>query len=52
VLIAVDHDPNGAGEAAAREAGQRWLSEDREVRLAMPAGLGDWNDILREKCHT
>jgi hypothetical protein len=51
VLIAVDHDRNGAGEAAARDAGQRWLLEDREVRLAMPTGLGDWNDVLRRKCN-
>jgi hypothetical protein len=50
VLIAVDHDSNGAGEAAARDAGQRWLLENREVRLAMPTGLGDWNDVLRGKC--
>ena len=46
VLIAVDHDEHGKGEAAAREAGQRWVSEAREVRLAIPAAPGDWNDIL------
>jgi hypothetical protein len=51
VLIAVDHDRNGAGEAAAREAGRRWLSERREVRLAMPQAFGDWNDVLRGSCH-
>jgi hypothetical protein len=50
VLIAVDHDKNGTGEAAAREAGHRWLLEDREVRLARPPGFGDWNDVLRGKC--
>jgi len=50
VLIAVDHDRNKAGECAAREAGQRWLHEGREVRLAMPAGFGDWNDVLQGKC--
>jgi hypothetical protein len=48
-LIAVDHDRNGAGEAAARDAAQRWLAEGREVRLAMPAGFGDWNDVVRGK---
>jgi hypothetical protein len=47
VLIAVDHDRNGAGEAAARDAGQRWLAEGREVRLPMPAEFGDWNDVVR-----
>jgi hypothetical protein len=51
VLIAVDHDVHGKGEAAAREAGQRWLLESREIRLAMPTGLGDWNDVLRGKCN-
>jgi hypothetical protein len=51
VLIAVDHDTHGKGEAAAREAGRRWLAEGREVRLAMPTGLGDWNDAVRGKCH-
>jgi putative DNA primase/helicase len=46
VLIAVDHDRNGAGERAARVAGQRWVAEGREVRLAMPREFGDWNDVL------
>jgi putative DNA primase/helicase len=50
VLIGVDHDRNGAGEWAARKAGQRWLDEGREVRLAIPTGFGDWNDVLRGKC--
>ena len=47
VLIAVDRDLNGAGEAAARDAGQRWILEGREVRLAVPPGLGDFNDIVQ-----
>jgi putative DNA primase/helicase len=47
VLIAVDRDANGAGEAAARDGGRRWILEDREVRLAMPPGLGDFNDIVQ-----
>ena len=51
VLIAVDHDEHGKGEAAAREAGQRWVSEQREVRLAMPMGIGDWNDVLGGRCN-
>lgn len=50
ILVAVDHDANGAGECAARAAGARWLSEGREVRLAMPRGFGDWNDVLQGKC--
>jgi hypothetical protein len=51
VLIAVDHDRHGKGEAAAREAGERWLAEGREVRLAIPSAPGDWNDVLRGACH-
>jgi hypothetical protein len=48
VLIAADHDRNGAGEAAARAAGARWLAEGRQVAMAMPARRGDdWNDVLR-----
>jgi putative DNA primase/helicase len=47
VLIAVDHDHTAAGEAAARDAAARWISERREVRLAIPARRGDWNDFLR-----
>lgn len=40
ILIAVDHDRNGAGERAARAAGQRWVAEGRCVWLAMPKGFG------------
>ena len=50
VLIAVDHDPHGKGEAAAREGSGRWLVEGREVRLAIPAASGDWNDVLKDSC--
>ena len=51
VLIAVDHDPHGKGEAAAREAGERWVRQGRKVRLATPSAPGDWNDVLRGTCH-
>jgi hypothetical protein len=50
VLIAVDHDTHGKGEAEARDTGRRWLAEGREVRLAIPSAPGDWNDVLRGKC--
>ena len=46
--LIVDHDPNGAGERAAREAEARWLSVGREVRLLQPDQLGDLNDVLKE----
>ena len=52
VLVAVDHDRGGAGEAAARDAAARWISEGREVRLAIPARRGDdWNDVLRGRAN-
>lgn len=52
ILIAVDNDRNGAGERAAREAGQRWFREGRRVHLAIPSKVGsDWNDVVRERCH-
>jgi putative DNA primase/helicase len=47
VIILADHDENGAGEAAARAAADRWLSEGRRVRIAMPPEPGsDFNDLL------
>jgi hypothetical protein len=51
VLIAVDHDRNGAGERAARAAAQRWVGEGRRVWLAKPRAFGDWNDVLRGNCN-
>jgi hypothetical protein len=51
VLIAVDHDRHGKGEAAAREAGDRWVRDGREVRLAIPSAPGDWNDVLKRTSH-
>lgn len=48
VLIAVDNDRNGAGQRAAHAAGQRWIAEGRQVRLAIPPEVGmDWNDVLQ-----
>ena len=49
IQIAVDRDANGCGEAAARAAALRWLSEGRRVQLVIPDRLGaDANDLLRE----
>jgi hypothetical protein len=48
ILLCVDHDENGAGQAAARDAAQQFLHEDRRVRLALPPIAGtDFNDMLR-----
>jgi phage/plasmid primase-like uncharacterized protein len=49
IIIYADHDHQGRGAHAAREAGQRWASEGRRVRLIMPTRPGsDFNDLLRE----
>lgn len=45
VVIAVDPDP--PGEAAAREAADRWRRAGLVVQLARPTGRGDFNDLLR-----
>jgi putative DNA primase/helicase len=50
VLIAADNDANGTGEKAARDAADRWLSEGRRVRIAMPPEREtDFNDMLSGK---
>jgi putative DNA primase/helicase len=36
VLICADNDANGVGQRAAADAAQRWLTEGRRVRIAMP----------------
>jgi putative DNA primase/helicase len=47
VIILADHDVSGAGERAARIAAQRWLTEGRRVKIAMPREIGcDFNDLL------
>lgn len=47
VVIAVDPDP--PGEAAAREAADRWRRAGLDVRLARPTAPGDFNDALRAR---
>jgi hypothetical protein len=47
LTILADHDANGAGEKAAREAGARWRAVGREVRVYRTAAPGDINDIAR-----
>jgi hypothetical protein len=47
IVICADHDENGVGERAARDAATRWLAEGRRVRVAKPPELGsDFNDVL------
>jgi phage/plasmid primase-like uncharacterized protein len=47
VVIAVD--PDDAGRKAARDAWIRWRGEGRTVRVALPDGAGDFNDLLRKR---
>jgi putative DNA primase/helicase len=44
LTIVVDNDPNGAGQAAAREVAGRWLEAGREVWTVTPEEPGDLAD--------
>jgi hypothetical protein len=47
LTIIVDHDANGAGQAAASECFDRWTEAGREVWNVLPNGVGvDMNDIV------
>jgi phage/plasmid primase-like uncharacterized protein len=47
--VVVAADPDAAGRKAARDAWIRWIAEGREVRVALPDGAGDFNDLLRNR---
>jgi len=50
VLICADNDANGVGQRAAADAAQRWLTEGRRVRIAMPPESDtDMADVLVER---
>lgn len=52
VIVAADHDPNGAGERAARDLAGRLRTDGVTVRLAMPEAIGaDWADVLAGVAH-
>jgi len=46
VIILADRDPSGRGQKAAEKAASRWSKEGRKVRIAIPKGYGDFNDLL------
>jgi hypothetical protein len=47
VVIAADNDENGVGQRAALSAQERWMAEDRSVRIILPPNEGDdFNDVL------
>jgi hypothetical protein len=47
--VVIAADPDGPGRRAARDAWIRWRAEGREVRVALPDGSGDFNDLLRDR---
>jgi putative DNA primase/helicase len=49
--VVIAADPDEAGRQAARDAWTRWTAEGREVRVAVPNGAGDFNDLLRGEVH-
>jgi hypothetical protein len=46
--IVCDHDPNGAGEDAAREVERRWRAAGRQVSILRSERNGDLNDMVRK----
>ena len=46
--IVCDHDPNGAGEYAAREVERRWRAAGRQVSILRSERQGDLNDMVRK----
>ena len=46
IIILADRDHSGRGEEAATKAAIRWTKEGRKVRVAIPQGFGDFNDLL------
>lgn len=48
LTLFADHDPNGAGLRAAREAEARWLEAGRETHVYQREITGDFNDAFRE----
>jgi putative DNA primase/helicase len=47
--IVIAADPDDAGRGAARAAWFRWCAEGREVKIAVPDGTGDFNDLVCEE---
>ena len=45
--VVVCSDPDPVGQRAAEVAAERWISEGRSVRVAVPPIGMDYNDVLR-----
>jgi len=50
--VVIAADPDGPGRRAAAKAARRWTAEGRRVRVALPDGPGDFNDILLARLAT
>jgi putative DNA primase/helicase len=48
-VVILAADPDEAGRNAGRDAWLRWTAEGRSVRIALPEGKGDFNDLLRAR---
>ena len=49
LIILVDHDFNGQGQAAAAQCAERWSRAGRSVTRLKPKQPGtDFNDLIRE----
>jgi hypothetical protein len=49
ILLCADNDANGVGQRAASEAAERFLSEGRRIRIAVPPRADtDFNDLLTD----
>jgi putative DNA primase/helicase len=44
--VVIAADPDQPGRDAARDGWIRWRAEGRHVRIAVPDGVGDFNDLL------
>jgi hypothetical protein len=51
LIILVDHDKNGAGQAAATTCASRWSQAGRKAVKLMRDRPGDFNDIILEQGH-
>lgn len=52
LFVAVDHDPSGAGDRAARTLADRWAKAGRCVTLIRPTAAGrDLADLVKERAH-
>jgi DNA polymerase len=49
LIILVDNDENGAGQAAAKECAAQWTRAGREAIQLKPTRPGDFNDIVMEQ---